>query len=121
MDVDTNTPNLEQLMQFGIQSARQGNKQNARVIFQQILDSDKQNERAWLWMAAVAESPEDRVRFLNTVLQINPQNTAARKELDKLQKKRVSSNTVVLRYGLITIGIILVLVVCVFAVLLAIG
>ncbi len=122
MDVDdTNTPNLEQLMQFGIQSARQGNKQNARVIFQQILDADKQNERAWLWMAAVAESPEDRVRFLNTVLQLNPQNAAARKELEKLQKKRVSSNTLVMRYGLITLAIILVLVVCAFAFLVAIG
>ena len=39
MDADSNSPNLEQLMQLGIQSARQGHKENARVIFQQILIS----------------------------------------------------------------------------------
>ena len=70
-------------------------------------------------MAAVAETGEDRVRFLNTVLQLNPNNSAARKELDKMQKTRVSSNTQVLRYGLITLGLIFVLIVCAFIVLLA--
>src|SRR5690606_3003526 len=33
---DVNSPNLEQLLQIGIQSARQGNLENARVIFQQV-------------------------------------------------------------------------------------
>ena len=80
---DVNIPNLEQLMQLGIQTARQGNKENARVIFQQVLDSDSHNERAWLWMAAVAETPVDRVRYLNTVLRINPQNRTAQRELNR--------------------------------------
>lgn len=113
MDTDsqnnTNAPNLEQLMQLGIQTARKGNKQSARMIFQQILDADKQNERAWLWMAAVAESTEDRVRFLNTVLRLNPNNQTAQHELQRLQKKAESSNTQVMRYGFMALGAIIVL------------
>jgi hypothetical protein len=107
-----NIPNLEQLMQLGILTARKGNKPNARVIFQQILDEDKQNERAWLWMAAIAETNEDRIRFLNTVLQISPNNQTALRELKRMQQKQVSSNTLVLRYGLMTLVFIAVLIAC---------
>ncbi len=104
---DVNTPNLEQLMQLGIQTARQGNKQSARVIFQQVLDSDSLNERAWLWMAAVAETPEERMRYLNTVLRINPNNTTAQRELNRLRKGQESSTSQVLVYG--TIGLIIII------------
>lgn len=105
---DVNTPNLEQLMQLGIQTARQGNKQSARVIFQQVLDSDSLNERAWLWMAAVAETPEERMRYLNTVLRINPNNTTAQRELNRLRKGQESSTSQVLVYG--TIGLIIIII-----------
>lgn len=113
MDTTTtanDTPNLEQLMQLGIQSAKQGHKQNARMIFQQILDADQQNERAWLWMAAVAETPTDRIRYLNTVLRINPNNATALRELSQQRKKQASRNNQALRYGMMGLGVVLVLV-----------
>lgn len=107
---NSNLPNLEQLMQLGIQTARQGNKQNARMIFQQVLDADRQNERAWLWMAAVTETPEERVRCLNAVLQINPNNQTAQRELSNLKKKRASSNSQVLLYGGFALALVLILI-----------
>ena len=114
---DENTPNLEELMQLGIQSARHGNKPNARVIFQQVLDADKRNERAWLWMAAVAETPIDRVRYLRTVLQLNPNNPTAQRELKKLEKKQRVGNSKALLVG--TIGLLIVLAIVVVALVLA--
>lgn len=114
-------PNLEQLMQLGIQTARQGNKQNARVIFQQVLDFDKQNERAWLWMAAVAETPADRYRYLKTVLSINPRNPTALRELGRERKRQESDTGQVLLYGGIGLGLILVLVVVVLIVVFVIA
>jgi len=112
-----NTPNLEQLMQLGIQSARFGNKENARVIFQQVLDADKQNERAWLWMAAVAETPDERMRYLNTVLRINPNHPTALRELKQLQAKQESSVGQAMRYGFLILAVILVLILLAVAVL----
>lgn len=104
-------PNVEQLLQLGMQTARQGNKQNARMIFQQVLDTDKQNERAWLWMAAIADTPEDRIRYLQTILRINPNNQTAKRELDKMRRTRESHTSRVLVYGGVLLGVILVLVV----------
>ncbi|HEX3050242.1 MAG TPA: hypothetical protein VHP83_06260 [Aggregatilineaceae bacterium] len=111
MGADSNQiPNLEQLMQLGIQTARQGNRQNARMIFQQILDADAQNERAWLWMAAVAENPADRFRYLTTVLRINPNNPTAQRELEKLKKRETSNTSQVLLYGGVGLAFLLLMI-----------
>lgn len=115
-----NKPNLEQLMQLGIQTARTGNKQNARMIFQQVLDQDKENERAWLWMAAVAETPMERLRYLNTVLHINPGNQTALRQLEKMKIKKETSNSQVIRYGFIGLSIVVVLLACVIVLLVAV-
>lgn len=114
---EDNMPNLEQLMQLGIQSARNGNTENARVIFQQVLDADKQNERAWLWMAAVAETPVDRLRYLNTVLRINPNHPTALREIKQMQAKQESSVSQAMRYGFLILTVIVVLIVLAVAVL----
>ena len=106
-------PTLEDLMQMGIQAARQGNRPSARLFFQQVLDADKQNERAWLWMASVAE-----IRFLKTVLRLNPANSAARDELERMRRRRETGNTLVLKYGFMGLAVFLVLFAIVIALLL---
>lgn len=65
--------NLESLMQVGIAAARNKNKEAAKGIFTQVLNIDRRNERAWLWLAAVEEDQTERRRILQTVLSINPE------------------------------------------------
>ncbi len=115
-----NKPNLEELMQLGVQTAQAGNKRNARMIFQQVLEQDNENERAWLWMAAVAETPIDRLRCLNTVLRINPNNKTALDQLEKMKKRQESSNTAVIRYGFIGLSVLILLVALAIIVLIAV-
>ena len=124
MDTGSRNPNavnLEQLMQLGIQAARSGNKPGAKIFFQQILDVDAQNERAWLGMAAVADTSEERTRLLLTVLQINPNNQQAKDQLQKMRRKQESSNTQVIRYGFMVLAVVIALVVVVMLILLAVG
>ncbi len=106
------TPNLEDLMRLGIQTAKAGNKTNARVIFQQILATDKRNERAWLWMASLADSSTDRRRYLETVLQLNPNNAAAQKQLMTMDRDIQKAENTSLSFGVkIVVALILVLVI----------
>ena len=112
-------PTLEDLMQMGMQAARQGNKPNARLFFQQVLDADKHNERAWLWMASVAETQEERIRVLKTLLRINPGNSAARDELERIRRRRESGNARVLKYGFIGLAVFALLFAIVIVLLLA--
>jgi hypothetical protein len=91
-------PNLEELMQLGIRTAKDGNLDNARVIFQKVLDADKRNERAWLWMAHVAENNIKRRQYLETVLRLNPNNISAHKYLDSMDAvvDKVEGNSITL-------------------------
>lgn len=79
---------LQALLRTGIQAARNGNKQVARHIFEQVLEQDDRNELAWLWMASVVDSVDERHICLRNVLEINPENTHAREALRKLGAQR---------------------------------
>jgi thioredoxin-like negative regulator of GroEL len=109
-------PNLEHLLQLGIRTAKAGNRESARMMFQQVLDSDKRNERAWLWMASIADNEVDRRRYLETVLQINPNNEQARKYVAMLDQAVSSTEGSSMSFGIkLLFGLILLLVV-VFAI-----
>ncbi|MBX3063043.1 MAG: hypothetical protein KF726_08710 [Anaerolineae bacterium] len=108
----SDSPNLEHLLQLGIRTAKSGNIQSARMMFQQVLDQDKRNERAWLWMASIADNEVDRRRYLETVLDINPRNEQARKYIAALDQALQSTEGSSLSLGIkLLIGIIALLVV----------
>ena len=111
---ESSSPNLEQLLQLGIRTARQGNKQSARVIFQQVLDANKNEERAWIWMAWAAENDVDRRRYLETVLKLNPRNEKAKQYLAELENQKVTGEGQTLIRGLLILGILIALVIVVF-------
>ncbi|MBI5930578.1 MAG: hypothetical protein HY862_14820 [Chloroflexi bacterium] len=99
--------NLEDLLQLAITQARRGNKQGARVLLEQVLASDKHNDRAWLWMAYTSNNEIDRRRYLRTVLQLNPSNKAARQALDKLQHQRKKSEARTRQFGVLVLAVLI--------------
>ena len=114
-----NQPNLEDLLRLGINTAKAGNRENAQVIFKQVIDQDKRNERAWLWLASVEEDEIERRRILKTVLDINPANETAKKLMAELDNVAQSSEQQSMRVGLMILGIaVAVLVVAVLLVIL---
>ncbi|MFP4322381.1 MAG: hypothetical protein ACLFTK_08000, partial [Anaerolineales bacterium] len=76
---------IQNLLKSGIQAAKNGNKDIARGIFEEVLRLDSQNEVAWLWLASVQPSRADRAAALRRVLQINPNNERAQQDLQKLE------------------------------------
>jgi thioredoxin-like negative regulator of GroEL len=113
---DIESPNLEHLLQLGIRAAREGNFDNARVMFQQVLDNDKRNERAWLLMAKIAPNEVEKLRLLETVLEINPRNEEAIREKRALQQVVMNAEGNSMSFG-IRLLVVAVLVIVVVAVL----
>ncbi len=111
------TPNLEDLMRLGVRTAKAGNKEGARVIFQQVLDTDKRNERAWLWMASVADNDIDRRRYLETVLMLDPQNRIASKQLAAMDKAIRGTEGASLRLGVMIVTVLVIALAIVAAVI----
>jgi len=100
--------NLEQILQMGIKAAKQGNRQGARVLFSQVLDDDKRNDRAWVWMASVAENKTKQRQYLETALRINPNNPAARKAVQQMRNSRSRSEQRTLMMGIVMILVLLI-------------
>ena len=102
-------PNREELLQMGIKAAKAGNKDGARMAFDQILSQDKRNERAMMWMAKIADTKIERKKWLDRVLAVNPDNESARDALQKMAYTRSArENRVLLVFGMIA-GVLVVL------------
>ncbi|MEJ7847778.1 MAG: hypothetical protein WKF92_06810 [Pyrinomonadaceae bacterium] len=65
------------LVQRGIDAAESGQLEAAIEYFNQTLEHDQQNCMAWLWMASVTDSNEEKMVFLEKILNIEPENEAA--------------------------------------------
>jgi twitching motility two-component system response regulator PilG len=65
------------LLRDAVAAAKIGDKPLARALLREILESNPNNEQAWLWRAAVAEDRAEAMSFLEKVLAINPENRQA--------------------------------------------
>src|SRR5690606_21407301 len=80
-------PSTEELLQHGIQAARARDFSTARPLLEQVVARDERNEVAWFWLAAVAQSPEEKRAHLAKVIEINPLNDRAKRLLDQLESR----------------------------------
>lgn len=112
-------PNREELLQMGIRAAKSGNNDGARLFFEQVLNQDKRNERAMMWMAKLSTGNRvERKKWLERVLEVNPDNDGARDALKKMAYRRsASENRTLLMFGVVA-GVLIVLAIVVVAFLL---
>ena len=75
---------LQALLRTAIEAARSGDRAKAREILRRLVLRDPGNELAWLWLASVASSEDERRQCLRRVLIINPRNERARQALAQL-------------------------------------
>ena len=80
------------LLRRGIAAAKAGNKQAARALLLEASKLDPRSELAWVWLAWVAENPQDAVLYLEKVLEINPANKQAVQWLSKIRERPVTEN-----------------------------
>lgn len=57
-------------------------------MFLRVVEEDPRNELAWMWLAGLVDSLEDKVIACENVLTINPSNGKARAFLDELNRRR---------------------------------
>ena len=75
------------LFREAVTAAKAGDKIVARALFREVSESEPKSEQAWLWRAALAETAEEAIAHLETVLNLNPSNKTA---LDQLAGLRLS-------------------------------
>jgi twitching motility two-component system response regulator PilG len=76
------------LVQRGADAANENRKGFARQCFEQALELEAENEMAWLWMASVADSEEEKAACFEKVLNINPESETAQSSLKSMQAEK---------------------------------
>ncbi len=87
-------------LQAGVTAARHGQRAEARTLLKQSLQSDLNNEPAWLWLSTVVETDAERLTCLERALTINPQNQNAHAELERLLVSDTVAQGRLAMYGL---------------------
>lgn len=101
--------NNEQLLQMAINAAKRGQKDNARMMLRTVYTRDKRNETAILWMAKLAKNEKERLKWLERVLEINPDNQAAQTAIKRMKYKRAASeNRMLLLFGAVAVIMIVI-------------
>lgn len=75
----------------GKNAARLGRKQEAHDLFRRAIEVDPYHEQVWLWLASVVETDEDRRVCFENVLELDPENPTARRQLQKLEYRATES------------------------------
>jgi micrococcal nuclease len=76
------------MLETAIALAKTGDKDAARVLLRQIVVAEPNNERAWGWLAFCAETVAEKRQALEHVLEIDPDNQAVRRALEKLGEEK---------------------------------
>lgn len=95
-----NSPNREELYNMAMEAVKAGNKRGAQVMFQRILAEDRRNVRVMYQLARLAPNKKERVRWLNKILEINPEHEQALATLQKMDyTEKAGRNKLLLRVG----------------------
>jgi tetratricopeptide (TPR) repeat protein len=72
------------LLHEAIEALRKGDRARARDTLTRLLKTDQDNPMCWIWLSTAVDTPKERLYCLQTALQLDPQNAAAKRGLTML-------------------------------------
>jgi hypothetical protein len=75
---------MTDLLQQAMIAIRAGDKVTGKRLLARLLQTERDNEAAWLWLSAAVETDDERRRCLEQVLRINPSHPQAKAGLASL-------------------------------------
>lgn len=85
---------MDVLLKQGIAALKAGQKAEARRLLERVVQQDKDNETAWLWLSGAVDTDRERIHCLRETLRINPNNQHAQRGLETLESKAPISRPV---------------------------
>jgi tetratricopeptide (TPR) repeat protein len=84
---DNETP--EALLQAGIQALKAGERQDAQNLIFKAIARKPTYVKAWLWMSEAYTELEERIRCLEQVVSLDPEDEKVQARLQTLRKKQI--------------------------------
>jgi len=84
---DHTGPSLQEMLAQGIAAVKAGKMQEAQECLVKLLQIDRYNAQAWLWLSGAADNDQDRLDCLQEMLKIDPDNQVARRGVAALRAR----------------------------------
>lgn len=84
---ETKTLLAKTFVQRGIDAEKDDKREFARQCFLQAIVHESKCELAWMWLASVADSDEEKISHLRKVININPDNGKASGSISRAQAR----------------------------------
>jgi tetratricopeptide (TPR) repeat protein len=81
------TQPADELLSRAVAAARVGERDEARRLLEELTQLEPDSAEAWLWLADVSTSPEEKRRHFERVLQLDPESRDAAAGLERLAQK----------------------------------
>ncbi len=69
------------MFQEAVEALREGDRAKAKDLLTKLLKTDQNNTQYWIWLSAAVESTKERIYCLETALQLDPEDAAAKRGL----------------------------------------
>jgi len=89
LDTSGQTSLMQQLLDRGIRAARAGELKLARDLLLQVTSQDPGNVQAWLWLAEVADDPQQSLEYMHRILANTPEAALIQDPPDWLERETV--------------------------------
>jgi tetratricopeptide (TPR) repeat protein len=86
---DPNGPTLNEMLKNGVSAVKAGKLEEAQEWLVMLLQIERYNEQAWLWLSGAAQDDQDRLDCLTELLKINPDNAVAQRGLAALRARGI--------------------------------
>ncbi|RME42626.1 MAG: hypothetical protein D6796_14145, partial [Caldilineae bacterium] len=77
--------NLYQKLQQGIAAAKAGNREEARTLLMEVVETDERQILAWMWLSRVLDDLDDKQICFENILALAPNNEFALKGMAWLE------------------------------------
>lgn len=81
-----------ELFQTAVKKAKAGERNQARAMLIQLVETNPDHELAWLWLSELVADPEDKIIALENALTINPQRSQTQTRLRQLRQKQAAAS-----------------------------
>ncbi len=85
--------NVAGMVEDGIRLARQGARAEAEKVFRRVIQVAPENDDGWLWMAWLADTREESLRYLREGLYFRPDSPALREGVAWVEAHKPSAST----------------------------
>jgi hypothetical protein len=75
---------MNQHLKQAIAAARAGKQPQAKVLLARVLKEEPENVNAWFLLSSLADTEEQKIHYLEKVLEFKPDHAAARQQLSEL-------------------------------------